>query len=116
MHELEVFPSVGDGQGLSAAAKRLEVTPAAVSLRHPRLRVTLKLDDGETDIVGEGFHLALLPDFIIEDGHLLRVLERRERSPLGLSLRYPSRQHLPAKTRAFIDFVVEGLVEPVQKA
>ena len=140
MDELEVFVHVVQGQGFSAAAKRLETTPAAVSRRikaleerlgvrllqrttrkiqlteagelyfrevsrllgdlraveqqleavtsqpagdlrivapmsfgqrrlapvvarfaamHPKLRVTLKLEDRETDIVSEGFDLAI---------------------------------------------------------
>jgi DNA-binding transcriptional LysR family regulator len=289
MDELEVFVAVVEGQGFSAAAKRLETTPAAVSrrvkaleerlgvrllqrttrkmqlteagelyfgevsrvlgdlaaveqrleavtaqptgelrivapmsfgqlrlapvvarfaLRHPQLRVTLKLEDRETDIVSEGFDLAvriaypsdsslvaraigtvpryfcaspeylarrgaprtpkdllrhdclhyslisereewtfggpqgdetvvikaafccnngevlaeaamhglgitLLPDFIvadaIADGRLVRVLEGRERSPLILSVVYPSRRHVPVKTRSFIDYVVDQL-------
>jgi len=289
MDELEVFVTVVEGQGFSAAAKRLETTPAAVSRRvkaleerlgvrllqrttrkvqlteagdlyfrevsrllgdlkaveqqleavtsqptgdlrivapmsfgqrrlapvvarfaamHPKLRVILKLEDRETDIVSEGFDLAiriaypsdsslvaraigtvpryfcaspeylarhgtprtprdllqhhclhynvisereewtfggpqgdetivikaafccnngevlaqaamhglgitLLPDFIIEDalsdGRLVRILEGRERSPLVLSVLYPSRRHVPAKTRSFIDYAVEQL-------
>lgn len=287
MEELEVFVAVVEAQGFSAAAKRLESTPAAVSRRikaleqrlgvrllqrttrkmqlteagelyfgevrkllgglravegllgevtrqpmgelrivapmsfgqrrlaplvtrfltlYPKLRVTLKLEDQETDIVGEGFDLALriaypsdsslvarqiasvpryfcaspdylarrgtpqipedllqhdclhynlisereewtfggrdgdqtllvkgvfcsnngdvlaeaaaqglgitlLPDFIVKqalsDGRLVRVLEGWERSPLALSVLYPSRQQLPAKTRLFIEYLVE---------
>ena len=34
-------------------------------------------------------------------------LEGRERSPLTLSVLYPSRQHVPAKTRLFIDHMIE---------
>jgi DNA-binding transcriptional LysR family regulator len=289
MDELEVFVTVVEGHGFSAAAKRLETTPAAVSRRikaleerlgvrllqrttrkiqlteagelyyrdvsrllgelkaveqqleavtseptgelrivapmsfgqhllapivtrfaldHPKLRVTLKLEDRETDIVSEGFDLALrisypgdsslvaraigqipryfcaspgylrrrgmphsaqdlpqhdclhynvisereewtfggpqgdervaikaafccnngevlaeaamhglgitlLPDFIVEDalseGGLVRVLEGRERAPLILSVLYPSRRHVPVKTRLFIDYVVDQL-------
>jgi DNA-binding transcriptional LysR family regulator len=289
MDELEVFVTVVEGQGFSAAAKRLETTPAAVSRRikaleerlgvrllqrttrkvqpteagalyfrevsrllgdlkaveqqleavtleptgdlrivapmsfgqrrlapvvtrfaldHPKLHVTLKLEDRETDIVSEGFDLAiriaypsdsslvaraigqipryfcaspgylarrgtpqtpqdllrhdclhynvisereewtfggpqgdetvviraafccnngevlaeaamqglgitLLPDFIVEDtlsdGRLVRVLEGRERAPLELSVLYPSRRHVPVKTRLFIDYVVDQL-------
>lgn len=59
----------------------------------------------------QGLGITLLPDFIINealaDGRLLRVLEGRERSPLTLSVLYPSRQHVPAKTRLFIDHMVE---------
>jgi DNA-binding transcriptional LysR family regulator len=59
----------------------------------------------------QGLGITLLPDFIVEDaladGRLVRVLEGRERSPLTLSVLYPSRQHVPAKTRLFIDHLVE---------
>jgi DNA-binding transcriptional LysR family regulator len=58
----------------------------------------------------QGLGIALLPDFIVADaladGRLVRVLEGRERSPLTLSVLYPSRQHVPAKTRLFIDHMV----------
>ena len=37
----------------------------------------------------------------LADGRLVRILEGRERSPLTLSVLYPSRQHVPAKTRLF---------------
>lgn len=59
----------------------------------------------------QGLGITLLPDFIVEealaDGRLVRILEDRERSPLTLSVLYPSRQHVPAKTRLFIDHMVE---------
>jgi DNA-binding transcriptional LysR family regulator len=58
----------------------------------------------------QGLGIALLPDFIVADaladGRLVRILEGRERSPLTLSVLYPSRQHVPAKTRLFIDHMV----------
>jgi DNA-binding transcriptional LysR family regulator len=59
----------------------------------------------------QGLGITLLPDFIVADaladGRLVRILEGRERSPLTLSVLYPSRQHVPAKTRLFIDHMVE---------
>lgn len=61
----------------------------------------------------QGLGITLLPDFIIEDaladGRLVRILEGRERSPLTLSVLYPSRHHVPAKTRLLIDYMVEQL-------
>ncbi|MGB5776639.1 MAG: LysR family transcriptional regulator, partial [Sedimenticolaceae bacterium] len=191
---------------MSFGQRRLASVVARFARRHPKLRVTLKLEDRETDIVGEGFDLAvrisypadssfvarpiasipryfcaspdylerrgvplspedllhhdclhynlisereewtfggddsdatilvkgvfcsnngdvlaaaaiqglgitLLPDFIVEDaladGRLVRVLQGRERSPLTLSVLYPSRQHVPAKTRLLIEYLVE---------
>ncbi len=59
----------------------------------------------------QGLGITLLPDFIVADaladGRLVRILEGWERSPLTLSVLYPSRQHVPAKTRLFIDHMVE---------
>ena len=59
----------------------------------------------------QGLGITLLPDFIVEealaDGRLVRILEDKERAPLTLSVLYPSRQHVPAKTRLFIDYMVE---------
>ncbi len=61
----------------------------------------------------QGLGITLLPDFIIEDaldeGRLVRILEGHERPPLTLSVLYPSRQHVPAKTRLFIDYLVAQL-------
>ena len=61
----------------------------------------------------QGLGIALLPDFIVADaladGRLVRILEGRERSPLTLSVLYPSRQHVTAKTRSFVQHMVERL-------
>jgi len=58
----------------------------------------------------QGLGITLLPDFIVEtdlrEGRLVRVLEGRERAPLTLAAVYPSRQHVPAKTREFVDYLV----------
>jgi DNA-binding transcriptional LysR family regulator len=63
----------------------------------------------------QGLGITLLPDFIVDealaDGRLIRVLEGRERSPLILSVLYPSRQHTPAKTRLFIDHMVDQFAQ-----
>ncbi len=59
----------------------------------------------------QGLGITLLPDFIVEgalaDGRLVRILDDRERSPLSLFVLYPSRHHVPAKTRLFIDYMIE---------
>ncbi|WP_300971751.1 LysR family transcriptional regulator [Thiocapsa sp.] len=61
----------------------------------------------------QGLGITLLPDFIVKEalsyGRLVRVLEGRERAPLILSVLYPSRRHVPVKTRLFIDYVIEQL-------
>ncbi len=59
----------------------------------------------------QGLGIALLPDFIVDaglaDGRLVKVLEAFERAPLTLFALYPSRQHVPAKTRTFIDYLLD---------
>ncbi len=59
----------------------------------------------------QGLGITLLPDFIIEealaDGRLVRVLAGRERSPLTLSVLYPSRHNVPVKTRLFINHMAQ---------
>ena len=60
-----------------------------------------------------GLGITVLPDFIVEealaDGRLVRLLEGHERSSLTLFVLYPSRHHVPAKTRLFIDFMLDQL-------
>jgi len=62
-----------------------------------------------------GLGITLLPDFIVEDdlaqGRLVKVLEDYERAPFTLFALYPSRQHVPAKTRAFLEYLLEQLAE-----
>lgn len=61
----------------------------------------------------QGLGIALLPDFIaadaLADGRLERILADHERAPLTLFALYPSRRHLPAKTRLFIDHLAAAL-------
>jgi DNA-binding transcriptional LysR family regulator len=85
-------------------------------------------DDGETtlavkgnfcsnngDVLAEaamqGLGIALLPNFIIEkalaDGRLVKVLEKYERTPMTLFALYPSRRHVPAKTRRFLEYLLD---------
>lgn len=59
----------------------------------------------------EGLGIALLPDFIVEAhlaaGRLIKVLEDSARAPMTLFALYPSRQHVPAKTRKFLEFLLD---------
>ncbi len=64
----------------------------------------------------QGLGITLLPDFIVEeglaDGRLVKVLEDYERAPLTLFALYPSRQHVPVKTRRFLEYLLEHLAKP----
>lgn len=59
----------------------------------------------------QGLGIALLPEFIVEeglaDGRLVKLLEGYARAPLTVFALYPSRQHVPAKTRRFLEYVLD---------
>ena len=59
--------------------------------------------------VREGAGIGLLPEFVADDGlrsgALVRVLPGYRAEDVGVFLVYPSRQHLDAKTRAWVDFM-----------
>jgi DNA-binding transcriptional LysR family regulator len=63
----------------------------------------------------QGLGITLLPNFIVEeglaDGRLVKVLEDFERAPLTLFALYPSRQHVPAKTRTFLEYLLDEFAE-----
>lgn len=58
---------------------------------------------------------AILPDALcardVAAGRLRRVEPDAERYDMGVFLVFPSRQHLPARVRALIDFLAEALAE-----
>ena len=60
-------------------------------------------------IASEGVGIAHEPDFIvnprIKAGHLLPILLKYQPLPLNIYAVYPSRRHLSAKVRAFVDFL-----------
>jgi len=57
----------------------------------------------------EGIGIAMEPDFIVADalaaGRLVRLLADYAPAPTGIYAVYPSRRHLSAKVRAFVDFL-----------
>lgn len=64
----------------------------------------------EAALLGLGVTLLVLPDVVtqIQRGHLVRLLPDWHADAGPISLYYPSRTLMPAKTRVFIDFVVEA--------
>ncbi|KJZ34490.1 LysR family transcriptional regulator [Pseudomonas fluorescens] len=64
----------------------------------------------EAAILGLGVTLLVLPDVLanIQRGELVRLLPDWYADAGPISLYYPSRTLMPAKTRVFIDFVVEA--------
>lgn len=67
----------------------------------------------------QGLGIAMLPDFIVhtalEDGRLTRILQAYEPPAFTLNALYPSREYVPAKTRLFLDYLVEQLRPSVQR-
>jgi len=88
------------------------------AMRRIRVRGPLLVNNSELlrDAVLQGLGIALLPDFVVADdleaGHLVRLLPRWKPRPLFGSAAHlvwlPTR-HLPPKTRAFVDFLLERL-------
>ncbi|MGL6246654.1 LysR family transcriptional regulator [Pseudomonas sp.] len=64
----------------------------------------------EAAVLGLGVSLLVLPDVAanIQRGELVRLLPDWHADAGPISLYYPSRTLMPAKTRVFIDFVVEA--------
>jgi DNA-binding transcriptional LysR family regulator len=73
----------------------------------------LEANDGQVVRAAALRHLGILlqPMYIIHDdvvaGRLVPVLTEWELSRLTMNIAYPTRRHLPAKVRAFVDFLVE---------
>ncbi|MFB0489990.1 DNA-binding transcriptional LysR family regulator [Methylobacterium sp. OAE515] len=64
----------------------------------------------EAALLGLGVALMAVPDVRadLERGDLARLLPRWYADAGAISLYFASRAHLPAKTRAFVDWVVEA--------
>jgi DNA-binding transcriptional LysR family regulator len=73
----------------------------------------LEANDGQVLRAAALAHLGILvqPRYIVHDdivaGRLVPVLDEWDLPRLTINLAYQSRQHLPAKVRCFIDFIVE---------
>jgi DNA-binding transcriptional LysR family regulator len=75
----------------------------------------IKADNGDIlrQAAVQGAGMILQPRFIVEDevraGRLVRVLADHASEELGIYAVYPSRRHLSAKVRSFIDFLAQHL-------
>ena len=87
---------------------------AAGRERPAALRETLVVNDPaamrEAALLGLGVAMLAVPDALpaLENGSLLRLVPRWYADAGAISIYYPSRRLLPAKTRAFVDFVAEA--------
>lgn len=94
-----------EAHGTTGAARRI----LKVSLRPPAIS-TAQLDVLYAAAVN-GMGVAGLPTFMVadalRDGRLVRVLPQWHGGSLQLYAAMPTRKHVPARTRAFMDFLVE---------
>jgi len=73
----------------------------------------LEANDGQVLRAAAMKHLGILvqPMYIVHEdvvaGRLVPVLREWELPRLTVNVAYPSRRHLPAKVRCFVDFIVE---------
>ena len=85
--------------------------------RAVRVKGNLHSNNGElhAEAAAGGIGIALEPDMIlmpyVRDGRLVPLLGEYLSPPLPIYAVYPSRKHLSAKVRVFIDFLVERLGE-----
>ncbi|MCP3142418.1 LysR family transcriptional regulator [Pyxidicoccus xibeiensis] len=76
-------------------------------------RSRLRLDSGEAirDAAVAGLGIAYLPGFLVDEdlasGRLEALLPSCEQETVPIMAIYPSKRHLPAKVRRFIDLMVE---------
>jgi DNA-binding transcriptional LysR family regulator len=86
---------------------------AAGRERTVRVAGSLNSNNGDLNAAAavQGVGIALEPDFIVDSelksGKLVPVLESFEAPASPIYAVYPSRRFLPAKVRAFVDFLVE---------
>ena len=77
----------------------------------------LEANDGQIVRAAALKHLGILmqPIYIIHDdvvaGRLVPLLTEWELQRLTINIAYPTRRHLPAKVRCFVDFLVEKFAE-----
>lgn len=88
----------------SASGERLSVPLPPVALSTSRIELLQAAALAGLGIAGLPSFMAAQP---LREGRLLRVLPDWHGTTLNLYAALPSRQHLPTRTRAFIDFLVE---------
>ncbi|MFT4190676.1 MAG: LysR family transcriptional regulator [Comamonas sp.] len=94
---------------------RFEHTSGPVSTR---VRPAVLSNNGDTTrmLAIQGHGISLEPSFMVADdlarGDLVEVLPAYRALTLGIYAVYPSRQHLPLRTRCLIDYLVQALGTP----
>lgn len=83
-----------------------------------RTRARLHANNGDTCRAAALEHLGIIlqPDFLVADdlrsGTLVELMPGFQVLTLGIHAVYPSRKHLPVKTRRLVDFLVEAFAAP----
>ena len=102
-----------------AARNEWTFTAPDDSLVTVRTHARIHANNGDTCRAAALDHqgIILQPDFIIADdlrrGDLVELLPTYRAMTLGIHAVYPSRKHLPIKTRRLVDFLVEAFAAPV---
>lgn len=100
---LTLYPEAGCPARSVAEAYRLDLRPSAISTSQLEVLYAAAM---------AGIGLAGLPSFMvadaIQDGRLTRVLPGWHGGALKLYAAMPTRKHMPARTRVFVDFLVEA--------
>lgn len=78
----------------------------------------IRTNSGDTCRVAalQGYGVVLQPDFLVADdireGRLVELLPGYRGPEMGIHAVYPSRRHLPAKTRCLVDYLVDAFRSP----
>jgi DNA-binding transcriptional LysR family regulator len=111
-HELLVPPIASLRRGVNFHRGPLDDEPAELVTIRPRLPAVSSMQfDAVFAAAVAGMGIVGLPSFMadeaLRDGRLDHVLEDWHVATLSIHVGLPSRQHLPASTRAFRDYLVE---------
>lgn len=111
-HELLVPPLASVRRGLDFHREPCSDEPASIVTVRPRHPVVSSMQlDAIHAAAAAGMGIVGLPSFMADEalrtGQLERVLHHWRVATLSIHVGLPSRQHLPASTRAFRDFLVE---------
>lgn len=105
-HELNLFAHAQQAPGAQGHRHRLDLR------RHPPVLCSSQLEVLYSAALA-GLGVAGLPSFMVaqalKEGHLVRVLPAWHGGALQIYASVPTRKHLPARTRAVVDFLVDSL-------
>ena len=93
-------------------------TAADGSVVKTRATSRIRTNSGDTCRVAalEGYGVVLQPDFLVAEdirqGRLVELMPGYRGPEIGIHAVYASRQHLPAKTRSMVDYLVSAFRSP----